>query len=264
MKRFYLHDGKAQRGPYDIDELRQQNISPQTPVWTSTLKDWTPAEQVEELKSLFTSTAPPSRKSVQTQFRPPAHRKPWIFVLSIASIIFAAIIIFANKKNKETDQSNVDSSGIAVSKKSRQQELDEKERQRLALENAQEIINREYRNNWGKYIIHKTNKFKVGFFGGISELEITVTNNTENLVDEVVIKIDYIKESGDLWETKDVVVNNIQPGTSKTVKAPESSRGIQIKTRITSITAKSLSFCYDTTTEKQKRKSNPADPWKCR
>jgi hypothetical protein len=258
MKKFYLHDGKAQHGPYDIDELKQQNISPQTPVWFNTLKDWTPAGQVEELKGLFTSAPPPPFKKKQP------NRKPWIIGLSIASVIFLVIILLANNWNKKSNQpATKDTTSISDPKKTRLQELEEKERQRQALENAQEIINREYRNNWRQYIKHKTSDFKVGFFGGITDLEITVTNNTESIIDEMVVKVDYIKESGELWETKEVVFNNVQPGTSKSANAPETNRGVKIETAITRITARSLSFCYDITKEKQRKRNNPADPYKC-
>ncbi len=256
MKKFYLHDGKTQHGPYDIDELKQQNISSQTLIWFNTLEDWTPAGQVEELKGLFPSTPPPFRKRQ-------SNRKPWVIGLSVASIIFLGIIIFVNNRNKKSDQSSQKDT-VSISKpKTRLQELEEKERQRQALENAQEIINREYRNNWRQYIKHKASDFKVGFFGGISDLEITITNNTESIIDEAVVKVDYIKENGDLWETKEVVFNNIQPGTSKSAKAPESNRGTTIKTTISRITARSLSFCYDIAKENQRKKNNPADPFKC-
>jgi len=260
-----MHDGKAQKGPYDIDELKQQNISPQTPIWSDTLKDWTPAGQVKELQKLFNSPPPPYHHPMSNQqHTSQPYRLIWIAALVLASIVFLAIIFFVNKRNMETDGPTVSTASTASPKKPGLQELDEKERQKIALEHAQEIINREYRNNWSKYITYQSSDFKVGFFGGISDLEITVTNNTESILDEVDIKIDYIKESGDLWETKEVVVSNIQPGTSKTVKAPETSRGIKIKTAITSITAKSLSFCYDISQEKQRRTNNPTDPWKCR
>lgn len=264
MKKFYLHDGKAQKGPYDINELKQQNISPQTPVWATTLEDWTPAGEVEELKGLFTSTPPPFRKVTAAQASSSPNRKPWIIALSIASFIFLAIIFFANRRGNESGPANADTARVANPKKTPQQEQEERERQRIALQKAQQIIDREYRNNWSKYITYKTSDFEVGFFGGISELEITVNNNTENLIDKVVVQVDYIKESGDLWESKHVVVTNMPPGASKTVKAPESSRGIKIKTMITSITSKSLSFCFDKTKEKQLKKSYPLDPWKCR
>jgi hypothetical protein len=193
-------------------------------------------------------------------------RKPLIIGLSIASIIFLVIIIFTHIKNREssTPFSSRDSIAVADPDKVRQREQEEKERQRRALQNAQAIIDREYRNNWRKYINYRENDFEVGFFGGISNLEITVSNNTESILDEVVVKVNYIKESGDLWESKEVVINNIQPGTNKSAKAPETSRGIKIKTEIVKISAKSLSFCFDSKQEKERKRRNPKDPWLCR
>lgn len=59
MKRFYLHNGTEQQGPFDIEELKTKNISKETPIWHEGLVEWTTAEKVEELKPLFNSTPPP-------------------------------------------------------------------------------------------------------------------------------------------------------------------------------------------------------------
>ncbi len=52
MNYFIIVNG-AQQGPYTIEELRQRHIDSSTLVWTEGMAQWTPAWQVEELKTLF-------------------------------------------------------------------------------------------------------------------------------------------------------------------------------------------------------------------
>lgn len=75
MKKYFLHNGTDQQGPFDIEELKVKNISKETPIWYEGLTEWTNAEKIEELKTIFitvpppftTATPPPILKSVVTQ-----------------------------------------------------------------------------------------------------------------------------------------------------------------------------------------------------
>ncbi|MDY4245252.1 MAG: DUF4339 domain-containing protein, partial [Porphyromonas sp.] len=62
MKQYYIIRNEQQAGPYTLEELAAMGITPDTIVWTEGMADWTPARQVSELASLFTTTAqtPPS------------------------------------------------------------------------------------------------------------------------------------------------------------------------------------------------------------
>lgn len=42
MKKYYLHDGTEQFGPFDLDELKTKNINCQTPNWYD---GWIPITQ---------------------------------------------------------------------------------------------------------------------------------------------------------------------------------------------------------------------------
>ena len=96
--------------------------------------------------------------------------------------------------------------------------------------------------------------------GGISDLGITVSNSTEYSIDEVNVEIYYIQANGEPFKTEIVTLSNITPNSSKRVGAPNSERGLSVKIRIISITAKSFKFCYNTYEEGN---GNPNDPWKC-
>lgn len=59
MKKFYLHDGTEQTGPFDIEELKSKNITKNTSIWHEGLTEWIPAGKIDELKVLFRETTPP-------------------------------------------------------------------------------------------------------------------------------------------------------------------------------------------------------------
>ena len=59
MKKYFLHDGADQQGPFDIDDLKAKNISRETPIWFDGINEWTTAEKIDELKSLFEAVPPP-------------------------------------------------------------------------------------------------------------------------------------------------------------------------------------------------------------
>lgn len=66
MKKYYLHNGAEQQGPFTFEELTTQSINKYTLIWHDGLKDWTPAEKVDELKSLLYRTDPPVFTNKQT------------------------------------------------------------------------------------------------------------------------------------------------------------------------------------------------------
>lgn len=59
MKKYYLHIGTENSGPFDLEELKIKRITKKTPVWFEGLENWKYAEDIEELKSVFVVMPPP-------------------------------------------------------------------------------------------------------------------------------------------------------------------------------------------------------------
>ena len=55
MKYYYIENG-AQVGPFEVSELYNKGIRPETLVWSDTMENWTPAWQVAELRSVIDSS----------------------------------------------------------------------------------------------------------------------------------------------------------------------------------------------------------------
>lgn len=76
--------------------------------------------------------------------------------------------------------------------------------------------------------------------GGIKDLKVTVTNNSEYLVDMVTVKVTYIKADGDIYKTEMLYYNHLNPHSSQTLNAPDSDRGIKVQIAQQSFTCAAL------------------------
>jgi len=78
MKKYYLHNGTEQDGPFYISQLKKKGITRETEVWYEGLSDWTKADQIEELKELFEQSPPqiPPIKQQETEQTDQIDTKP--------------------------------------------------------------------------------------------------------------------------------------------------------------------------------------------
>lgn len=59
VKKYYLFQGGQQFGPLEPEELKNHEIAPSSLIWYDGLVNWLRADELEELKFLFISTAVP-------------------------------------------------------------------------------------------------------------------------------------------------------------------------------------------------------------
>jgi len=85
-----------------------------------------------------------------------------------------------------------------------------------------------------------TNKYEVGTFGGIHNLQVTVTNRSAYSLDLVVVAVSYIQANKKTYKTENLYFRGIGPGSALMLEAPKSSRGINVEYKVTSINSKEL------------------------
>jgi len=95
------------------------------------------------------------------------------------------------------------------------------------------------RQNIAKKIYISTNDYKVGMFGGIDDVKITVHNGSEYPVDLVVVDVSYIQSNKKSYKTESLQFKDIAANSSLTMAAPKTNKGIKIQTSLTHITSKS-------------------------
>ena len=276
MRKYFIHNGETENGPFDIEQLKSMQIKSEMPIWYEGLQNWTVAGNVEELKAIIISTSTPPKFENFTQqnsnVHPPSFRKTnfetnqniepkksktlrnVLIGVGVLAIVFIGLLIATNSSEPTYYENgefiDVDSSAASV--------VDE-ERNRINEELT--IKNRNYRNNIEQYVVANTNRYTYNELGGISNLDIIVTNNTEYLLDEVNVNIDYIKDNGGIYKSEIVTIYNIPAKQDKSVSAPESNRGTSVDAKIQTISSKKLHMCYDNTFAP---KAGEIDPYFCK
>lgn len=106
---------------------------------------------------------------------------------------------------------------------------------RQNLVNEEEDNKATIRNNITSYVTAERNEYTYSKLGGIYNLQISVTNNTDYIIDKARVKVTYIKSNGGVWETRYVDFDLIGPQIKKTIKVPDTERGTTINYEIVSI-----------------------------
>lgn len=88
---------------------------------------------------------------------------------------------------------------------------------------------KQYRENWMEYVTTGNNQYLYSDFGGISQLEINVNNNSPYKLVEVIVLVSYIKVNGDIFKNETLSFSDIEPNTQVTLSAPDSPRGMRIE-----------------------------------
>lgn len=132
----------------------------------------------------------------------------------------------------------------AEAQKAAQQKAEEQKKQQAAAQAAL-AKEKDYRNNWAKYIsVGKLDYKMKEDDGGIDPFNVPVANNTGAMLDKVTIRIDYWKKDKKVVQSETITVYNIPSGTILNGKAAGYKKGNNAKAVITGITARKIHFCY--------------------
>lgn len=108
MKKYFYTDGTGNFGPFTLEELRDENLARETPVWFHELGEWKSAGSIPELTELFKMTPPPPPGSTPVTPGVPKfdfNQKPpksWLLESVLATVLcclpFGVIgIVYASK-----------------------------------------------------------------------------------------------------------------------------------------------------------------------
>ncbi len=199
------------------------------------MNDWKKAGEIDELKIILLTIPPPIYNSPKNEFIKP-RKKSFLKYLLIGIFLIASVAIgstFISECSNDNQETSIP---------------------------ADDLIQRQTRNNITSLVQVTTNQYSVSTFGGISNLDVIVTNNTDYTIDHITVAIDYIKENGGIYTTEYLTFNNIPANQNKSLSAPESNRGLSVNLTKQTITSSELNLCYDNNTVPAT--GNP-DPYKC-
>lgn len=258
MRKYFIHNGETENGPFDIEQLKTMQIKSETPIWYEGLQNWTIAGNVDELKSIIPTTSTPPKfenfAQQNTNVNPPTFNKTnpnnssekepkkknilgnILFGIGVVGAIFIvgslAIAYFSQPSEAEEQLMNIQSDSI----------VKEDERARINAQNTEK--NKNYRNNWQDYISVSTNQYSYYEIGGIENLQIIATNKTEYKIDEITVNVCYEIDNGNCYKTEEITIYNIPAKSQKSENAPNSSRGKNVTLNIMGIYSDKMNFGY--------------------
>lgn len=86
-----------------------------------------------------------------------------------------------------------------------------------------------------KLVSVKSNIYKTGVLGGISNLQLELTNNSSRELHKVAIEIKYFGPEKKVVNRQVIYFENVSPGGHSTIVVPKSKRGVSIDYTITDI-----------------------------
>ena len=102
----------------------------------------------------------------------------------------------------------------------------------------------ETRQNINKLVNYELNNFKVNAFGGVSDFEVVINNNSAYPLDLVVVELKYIQSNKKIFKTERLEFKGIAPKGKQSIGVAKTNRGIKVETTITSISSRELDLVY--------------------
>lgn len=118
----------------------------------------------------------------------------------------------------------------------RQNQISQQESRKAQEESIKAMV----KNNITSYVTAARSEYNYSQLGGIYNLKISVTNSSDYILDNVKVKITYIKADGGVWDVKIIDFNMLNPQTKSTIKVEDTNRGTSIQYEIMSIKSNAL------------------------
>lgn len=214
MKKYFLHNGTEQQGPFDLEDLKTKSIKKDTSVWHEGLTDWTPADKIDELKTILTTSTPPPFNSEKTT--PPPITKTntqqesdakkqknrssfsiWRTLQILAGLFLSGIVVL-----------NI----ISYIERSNTTSSDTYEQKVMTIEEIERATPTNFLSATGKY--------KENFWGNKINIECVITNKaTVASYKDAVVRVTYYSKTETALATKDLTVYELfPPSSTKTIE----------------------------------------------
>jgi hypothetical protein len=263
MKQYFIHDGKNQLGPFDMEQLKNMNVQRNQQVWCEGMEQWKPAGDVEELSVLWPKMPPqlPPVNSNSNSINGNPGKRKFIIILIAACVGVFVITLAATLLLTGTCQKNKSVSGDSLMTKSdsllkatqlsdsakganngNNGDLKTQTNNSAGNDvNSEEAQKEKYRKNWRSYVYVRGNHSS-GPFGIVTNPSVTLTNNLPYTLNEVVVYVNYILVDGSTWRSEKVVFFGVGAHSTLTRTAPPTDRGTSMTVRISKVTSNALNL----------------------
>jgi len=95
-------------------------------------------------------------------------------------------------------------------------------------------------DNISRMVSVKSNDYKRVAFGGIRDLQLTVTNDSKYILDNVTVELQYIKPNELPLKTETIQFTSVGPNATSTIRVRDTNRGIKVVFRIINIKSRQM------------------------
>ena len=258
MKQYLLLRDGQESGPYSLEAVEMIELKSLDLVWVvGESVTWQYPDEVEELKPFINTNQ--QAHSIQTSlihsselnYRSSSRRtmagflSGASFALVILSVaIIAAIFITKDWSNKPQGNSAMkktaakdgfiipEEAAASISNDFRNAITKEI----VPVEDSAKKIKKEKPKNLKKLVSLESNAdYKVGIFGGIKNLKLTINNNSDVLLEKVTIRINYLKRNGEVIHNETLSAKKIEPQSTQTIDVAPSTRGVKVSYKVISV-----------------------------
>jgi hypothetical protein len=242
---YYIFFQEKRLGPYTVENLIALKLPASTPVWTDGMTEWSTLGELylEGYSNSFDHSTPKNNDHQHTNNSPTgsANIKMTYYssyfriamILSVSLLLIFGVVYFINANQSSTEVNTIDS--LAYDSTSIPVKPNESPSQNPETSNPlpnKDVVTKDeslyYRENWPDFISSSNNAYLYSELGGISNLEISLNNNTPYILDEVIVIVDYIKANGSVFKTETLYFTNVEPNSISSLSAPDSPRGTSV------------------------------------
>lgn len=250
MEEYYILREGDKEGPFTIEELSKSPLFHSTMLWKKGEEKWKPATHFEELRGIYTPDFPRRKSNNLVTIL--------IIALVIAMLLSAiAILGFVyykevNKPAEEPQKTIQDYQLEKEEKEKKERLLQEKENERLEKEKKEreekERLAIEKKKSETRLTIdslvtigHNEIQSESWLWGGVRSFDVTISNGTDYFIDEVLVKVDYLK-NGEVRSTEFITFQNFKSGEHHTQSTRGSRSGREAKCYIHRISSEELNL----------------------
>lgn len=276
MRELFYSNGVDIFGPVSLEEFSKNRYYKSTLIWYEDLPGWVNIGDCAELRHLIGTMSTPSvddpvPKSLPNltpplgPIEPVKSNRKYIF---IAASLFVVLLILAtvyfNSRVKPGESTTPVAADTATTHKDTVAVVDSNALKEAAIKEmaAKAEEKKVYRKNWEKFIIAKPNEYTQREIGGIDDLKVIVSNNTPYKIDNLMVKVSYVKANGEAYQHEVMEFDNIEANENKELFAPKSDRGVKVTCAIISVRSSEMNFCINKE-DKDFRKKKGEDPFQC-
>jgi flagellar biosynthesis GTPase FlhF len=164
-----------------------------------------------------------------------------------------------SKKENNTKKKEQKNTSIADSETKQANDLEKKEQANSSKEQENNSFVEE-RNSVLRNVIVEKPAFRPLTFGGFKDIRFNFYNNYDYKLEEVILKVHYIRADGSEIKSETKILKDISPNSRMTVTAPDYTQaGRELKVTLESVQCRAINLCFYSMDPVKS-----ADPYKCR